>query len=333
MANRTNDMPNYRYGFNGKEFDTEMHNNPGSSYDFGARIYDSRIGRWLAVDPKTSKYPGMSPYATFANNPLLFIDLYGEEPKVAIIIGPAKGEAGHHEFDDHYYSLKAKGYVVVYAESGKHALELMNKYSSPESPTEDLVLLSHGSPGGLSNGSGGGIYTNMEINNFSQRSWEDANWEDLTAEFLASKGLVSDSNDPKYDIDKVVKAYEGDDYKKFIDNKWSTVKNVEIDKYKTKKGAITPNDIKKSMDKGDFATKNLTVVVGGCNLASYTTLDEQDIFTTEMATSTKSEVYGAQGYSYPIHNSTKRKSTTWIKTSSNGTRTDLKKNTIDLTNP
>lgn len=37
----------YRYGFNGMEKDNE--NNSGA-YDFGARVLDSRLGRWLAMD-------------------------------------------------------------------------------------------------------------------------------------------------------------------------------------------------------------------------------------------------------------------------------------------
>jgi hypothetical protein len=34
----------YRYGFNGMEKDDEVKNGKGNSYDFGARMYDSRLG-------------------------------------------------------------------------------------------------------------------------------------------------------------------------------------------------------------------------------------------------------------------------------------------------
>lgn len=87
------------------------------------------------------------------------------------------------------------------------------------------------------------------------------------------------------------------------------------------------------MVNGNFTTQNLTVVLGGCNTSGYVPLDSQDIFSTEMAIETSSVVYGAQGYTAPVHSSTKRTSTTWIKTDSNGNRTNLKKNTIDLTKP
>lgn len=222
---------------------------------------------------------------------------------------------------------------MVYAETGKQALELMNKHSSPESPTENLILLSHGSPGGLSNGSGGGVYTNMEINTLAKLDWKWNNYAALDKEFLESQGIVANENDPNYNQSAVDAAFQGDAYDNFVDSKWNSVSGTEVDNYKTKTGAITPGDIKKEMANGNFATQNLTIVLGGCNTCGYVPLDDQDIFSTEMSTETSSTVYGAQGYTAPVHNSTKRTSTTWIKTESNGKRTNLKKNTIDLTKP
>ncbi|MCC5944071.1 MAG: hypothetical protein JJT94_04000, partial [Bernardetiaceae bacterium] len=43
----------YRFGFNGMENDKDLND---GAIDFGARIYDSRIGRWLSVDPLTNVY-------------------------------------------------------------------------------------------------------------------------------------------------------------------------------------------------------------------------------------------------------------------------------------
>jgi len=63
----------YRFGFNGKEKTDEIYGE-GNGVDFGARIYDSRLGRWLALDPLAEKYPRLSPYSSFANNPVIFID-------------------------------------------------------------------------------------------------------------------------------------------------------------------------------------------------------------------------------------------------------------------
>ena len=59
----------------GKERDSET----GFSY-FGARYYDSDIlTGWLSVDPLADKYPGLSPYAYCAWNPVRLVDLDGEE--------------------------------------------------------------------------------------------------------------------------------------------------------------------------------------------------------------------------------------------------------------
>ncbi|MBL0304657.1 MAG: RHS repeat-associated core domain-containing protein [Chitinophagaceae bacterium] len=61
----------YRYGFNGKEKSSEI---TTDDYDFGARIYDGRIGRWLSTDPLQKTYPGLSPYNFCYNNPTNIID-------------------------------------------------------------------------------------------------------------------------------------------------------------------------------------------------------------------------------------------------------------------
>ncbi len=68
----------YRYGFNGMEKDDEIKGS-GNSLDFGARIYDPRLGRWMSLDPLAPKYPGMTPYNFVANNPVKFVDLDGRD--------------------------------------------------------------------------------------------------------------------------------------------------------------------------------------------------------------------------------------------------------------
>jgi RHS repeat-associated protein len=68
----------YRYGFNGMEKDDELAGE-GNSYTTPFRQYDSRIGRWLSLDPMMAKYPYQSPYAAFNNNPIYFADPTGLE--------------------------------------------------------------------------------------------------------------------------------------------------------------------------------------------------------------------------------------------------------------
>lgn len=68
----------YRYGFNGKEKDTE--NTWGdTNYDYGFRIYNPRYGRFLSVDPLTQSYPMLTPYQFASNTPIEAVDLDGLE--------------------------------------------------------------------------------------------------------------------------------------------------------------------------------------------------------------------------------------------------------------
>ncbi|MBU3663810.1 MAG: hypothetical protein FGM41_11530, partial [Bacteroidetes bacterium] len=50
------------------------------AYDFGARMYDARLGRWLSVDPKATVMPARSPYSAFMNNPIFWDDPDGQCP-------------------------------------------------------------------------------------------------------------------------------------------------------------------------------------------------------------------------------------------------------------
>ncbi|EDM35226.1 hypothetical protein PBAL39_13377 [Pedobacter sp. BAL39] len=69
---------NYRYGFNGKENDNEV-KGEGNQQDYGMRIYDPRVGRFLSVDPLTREYPWYTPYSYAGNMPIRFIDIDGME--------------------------------------------------------------------------------------------------------------------------------------------------------------------------------------------------------------------------------------------------------------
>ena len=68
-----NTLNNTSNKFTGKERDTE------TGYDyFGARYYDSRIGRWLQTEPLYNKYLQFSPYQYGLLNPMILKDIDGK---------------------------------------------------------------------------------------------------------------------------------------------------------------------------------------------------------------------------------------------------------------
>jgi RHS repeat-associated protein len=73
----------YRYGFNGKEQDAEV-KGTGAQYDYGFRIYDPRLGKFLSVDPLSNIYPFYTPYQFAGNMPIAAIDIDGLEEYVVI---------------------------------------------------------------------------------------------------------------------------------------------------------------------------------------------------------------------------------------------------------
>jgi RHS repeat-associated protein len=68
----------YRYGFNGKENDNEV-KGEGNQQDYGMRIYDPRLMRFLSVDPISNDYPELTPYQFASNRPIDGIDQDGLE--------------------------------------------------------------------------------------------------------------------------------------------------------------------------------------------------------------------------------------------------------------
>jgi len=86
MAGRKYNQGTYRYGFNGKEEDSEW----GSQMiqDYGFRIYNPTIGKFLSMDPLTNSYPWYTPYQFAGNKVIQAIDLDGLEEYTLVIYSP-----------------------------------------------------------------------------------------------------------------------------------------------------------------------------------------------------------------------------------------------------
>jgi len=69
----------YRYGFNGKENDNDVKNVEGGQQDYGMRIYDPRVGKFLSMDPLFKSFVDLTPYQFASNTPIRATDLDGLE--------------------------------------------------------------------------------------------------------------------------------------------------------------------------------------------------------------------------------------------------------------
>lgn len=75
----TSQLPTYRYGYNRKEKQNETGWN-----DYGGRMYNSDLGRWLSPDLLSEEFSDVSTYNYALNNPLRYKDPDGNAPEDAI---------------------------------------------------------------------------------------------------------------------------------------------------------------------------------------------------------------------------------------------------------
>jgi len=81
----------YRFGFNGEESDSETYGT-GNVYDYGFRIYNPRIGKFLSIDPLTNNYPELTPFQFASNQPIWGIDIDGLEIGVVTLTYDKQGK-------------------------------------------------------------------------------------------------------------------------------------------------------------------------------------------------------------------------------------------------
>ncbi|MDW8274093.1 MAG: RHS repeat-associated core domain-containing protein [Chitinophagales bacterium] len=86
MPGRSYNSGEYRFGYNGKEKDSEGMGGGGSTYDYGFRIYNPALGRFLSVDPLARVFPMLSPYQFAGNTPIQADDLDGLEVRKRTIL-------------------------------------------------------------------------------------------------------------------------------------------------------------------------------------------------------------------------------------------------------
>jgi hypothetical protein len=67
----------YRYGFQGQEKDDEI-KGEGNSIATEFRMNDTRLGRWLSIDPKYFRFPSQSTFVSMDNSPINLKDPNGD---------------------------------------------------------------------------------------------------------------------------------------------------------------------------------------------------------------------------------------------------------------
>jgi RHS repeat-associated protein len=147
----------YRYGFNGKEKDDEI--NPegdGDGYDYGARIYDPRLGKFMSVDAVAGAAPHMTPYRFGFDSPISYFDADGNYEAVGkttakqdqAISKEASKEAKAHKgkYGDLVKSLtaaKVQENIAKIDEYVKNAKDLLDNNSTANEAFEKLTDSEH----------------------------------------------------------------------------------------------------------------------------------------------------------------------------------------------
>jgi RHS repeat-associated protein len=144
MTERSWSATEYKFGFNGKESDNEISGN-GAVYDYGFRIYDSRLVRFMSVDPLAKSYPWYTPYQFAGNKPIWAVDLDGLE-EYFTSDGKLIGKYGEStEIRLVYDDFVEDSRKLLSTESiSKADVERINKASAPGLDSKDALALQWG---------------------------------------------------------------------------------------------------------------------------------------------------------------------------------------------
>jgi RHS repeat-associated protein len=119
MPARSYKPADYRFGFNGKENDDEVKGS-GNQIDYGMRVHDPRLARFLSVDPLYREFTWNSTYAYAENEPISNIDMDGLEKVKYYFYNKENGKT--YITTINFSEIKTEAEVQAMLEKHSHAL-------------------------------------------------------------------------------------------------------------------------------------------------------------------------------------------------------------------
>lgn len=292
----------YRFGFNGKEMDNEVKGN-GNQYDYGFRIYDPRIGRFLSTDPLFQSYPFYTPFQFAGNKPIWVIDLDGLEEWVATFYTGDKRPSGFR-YDT---KLKPLGANEIYKETtdlttGKTKTEIYNvKCENTKNvafvPSASLILedIDH-----TSGGAAMSAYHQDEkfFRNLDQKSENFAAIGVESLEDMAFKGVsYAMENDASFK-NTIIDFHGTQHMEKRSDGALHKL-NIGADKLEVNASGSPVNYNDKTTQLlqllGKFQSTESQTLLGACNANKCTEVIKK------MSTDMNTTIYGHKSYSYSVN--------------------------------
>ena len=162
----------YRFGFNKKEIDCDFELRP-EKYDYGMRIYNAYIGRFLSVDAYSSKYAWYSPFQFSGNNPIRFIDMTGNERNSYMRIFEANGQS-------HLVLISSEDIKELVLIGYRNSISAYNDYPIPVYKTvinakQEFIVVNETEAVGYLDGVDGGLSGPIKVDYYISAKYKNRN--------------------------------------------------------------------------------------------------------------------------------------------------------------
>ena len=282
-----------RFDYNGMEQDDEV-SGSRNSYDYGFRIYNPIITKFLSVDPLASSFPYYTPYQFAGNKPIVAIDIDGLEEWIAIF--NTNGDISSFEYDE---TLTPLGENAIYMKVEGSTEECLGVYyiNQSESKTSrsvvflpnDDAIKSEAKHGELAYAADATYFANKGALSENMAAIQGDNTEDM-AFSMATYAIENHVNFS----DVIIDFHGTQHFEKRQDGKLHKL-DIGSDK-------LTVNESGNPMNYSEyqkyfqlmskFMTDNSTTLLGACNA------DKCSNLVSKMSEDLNTTIYGHKSYSY-----------------------------------